>query len=46
MQTCVLSMTPDERLAWRQIRGAQDALIAFCPGLLMGANGHTGTAEK
>ena len=35
LQTCVLSMTPDERLQWRQSRDAQNALVFFCPGLLM-----------
>lgn len=37
LQTCVLSMTPDERLQWRASRDAQNALIMFCPGLLLGA---------
>ena len=37
LQTCVLSMTPDELLQWRGSRDAQNALIMFCPGLLVSA---------
>lgn len=35
LQTCVLSMTIDERIAWRNSRDAQNALMMFCPGLLL-----------
>lgn len=41
MAVCVLSMTTDERVAWRAMRGdPQQSLIAFCPGVLMATNGH------
>lgn len=36
VQTCVLSMTPQERLQWRGSRDAPNALIMFCPGMLAG----------
>lgn len=39
MQTCVLSMTPEERIQWRNMRDAPLALASFCPGLLV-HNGH------
>lgn len=36
LQTCVLSMTTEERIQWRQSRGdSQQALFVFCPGLLI-----------
>lgn len=37
LQTCVTSMTADERIQWRSSRDAQAALFTYCPGLLMPA---------
>ena len=35
LQTCVLSMTTQERIEWRTSRDAANALMMFCPGLLL-----------
>ena len=38
---CVLSMTTEERVAWRNMRGdPQQSMISFCPGVVLGGNGH------
>ncbi len=36
LQTCVLLLTPQERLEWRTSREPQSALLSLCPGLLLG----------
>lgn len=35
LQTCVLSLTAQERIQWRESRDAQHALMAYCPSLLL-----------
>lgn len=34
LQTCVLSMTAEERVEWRRRADAPSALMGYCPGLL------------
>lgn len=35
LQTCVLSLLPDEKLQWRTSRDTSAALIAYCPSLML-----------
>jgi hypothetical protein len=35
LQTCVLALTPDERVVWRSSREPRGWLFGMCPGLLL-----------
>ncbi len=35
LQTCVLTLDANEKIAWRASRDATNSLMMFCPGLLL-----------